>query len=134
MAYLIEQPGITRLINVIQPADLITMGSSPVLIYDKVNNLIPFFIVMNLTTGTVPYDFGVTDFFQFQDVNTNKIFDSTTVLQVIQNDEFVAGYARQFKTNSFGIPPFSLYLSTVSGLDATQGDGILTVYTYCINI
>ena len=134
MGYLIEPPGISRIVTIIQPSDLITMGSTPIPIYQKSDKLLPFYIVMNLTTGTVPYDFGALDFFVFTGAG-GQFFDSVYTLQTIQNDEFVVGYARpDFKTQTAGIPPFDLNLTTVTGNDATQGDGVLTVYTYCISI
>jgi len=133
MGYLIEPPGITKIVTVIQPSDLITMGSTPVPIYLKSDNLLPFYIVLHLTTGTTPYDFNNPDHFVFTS-GVGLFFESTYVLQTIQNDEFVVGYARQFKTLSAGSPPFDLYLTTINGANATQGDGILTVYTYFISI
>ena len=134
MGYLIEPPGITKIVTVIQPSDLVTMGSTPVSIYSKSDKLIPFYIVMNLTTGTTPYDFGAADFFQFNG-SGGIFFESTYTLQTIQNDEFVVGYARsEFKILTAGSPPFGLELTTITGNDATQGDGILTIYTYCITI
>jgi hypothetical protein len=134
MGYLIEPPGITKIVTVIQPSDLIAMGSTPVSIYSKSDKLLPFYIVLNLTSGTVSYDFGVGDFFVFTGAG-GLFFDSVYTLQTIQNDEFVVGYARsEFKILTAGIPPFDLNLTTITGNDATQGDGVLTVYTYCISI
>jgi hypothetical protein len=135
MGYLIEPGGISRIVTVIQPSDLINMGSTPIPIYQKSDKLLPFYIVLNLTTGTVPYNFGVGDFFVFTGSGSGAFFDSFYTLQVIQNDEFVVGYARsEFKIQTAGIPPFDLNLTTITGNDATQGDGVLTVYTYCIKI
>jgi hypothetical protein len=132
--YLTDPGNITKFVNVIQPLNLITMGSSPIVIYDKSYNLLPFYIVMNLTTGTIPYNFGLGDFFIFRGAG-GDFFDSTYTLQTIQNDQYVVGYARQgFKNFSAGNPPFDLNLTTITGNDATQGDGILTVYTYCIKL
>jgi hypothetical protein len=132
--YLIDSPSITKIVTVVQPLDLITMGSAPINIYSKSNNLLPFYIVMNLTTGSIPYDFGALDYFVFIGAG-GDFFDSVYTLQTIQNDQFVVGYARLlFKTQSAGLPPFDLNLTTVTGNDATQGDGVLTIYTYCISI
>lgn len=134
MGYLLEPGGITKLVKVIQPFDLITMGSTPVPIYLKSDNLLPFYIVLHLTTGTTPYDFNGPDHFIFSSA-VGPFFTSTYPLQTIQDDEFHVGYARpEFKTNTAGSPPFDLFLTTINGQDATQGDGVLTVYTYCIKI
>ena len=134
MGYLIEPPGITKIVTVIQPSDLITMGTVAVPIYQKSDNLLPFYIVLNLTRGSVLYDFGVGDFFVFTGA-AGLFFDSTYTLQTIQDDEFHVGYARpEFKLLTAGVPPFDLNLTTITGNDATQGDGVLTVYTYCIKI
>jgi hypothetical protein len=134
MGYLIEPGGITKLVTVIQAADLITMGSAPVPIYLKSNNLLPFYIVMNLTTGTTSYDFSGPDHFVFNGAG-GLFFESNYTLQTIQDDEFHVGYARpEFKILTAGSPPFDLNLTTITGNNATQGDGVLTVYTYCIKI
>jgi hypothetical protein len=125
--------GTTKIVKTFSPQELQTMGSSPLSIYDK-ENLIPFFIVMNLTTGTTPYDFGVGDYFQFNG-SGGIFFESVYPLQTIQNDEFVVGYSRsEFKINTLGTPPFGLFLTTINGNDATQGDGVLTVYCYCLSL
>lgn len=133
MGYLIEPSGIVKLTNIFQPAELQTMGSSALSIYTK-ENLIPFFIVLNLTTGTTPYDFNGPDHITFFG-SGGILFTSTYTLQTIQNDDYVVGYARsEFKINTLGIPAFDLTLSTINGNDATQGDGVLTVLTYCVRL
>lgn len=135
MGYLIEQSQIVKVVSTFQPAQIITMGTSPLDVISKSDFLIPFYIVMKLTTGTTPYDFGAADHFAFFG-NSGLFFDATGyTLQTIQNDEYHVGYARTgFKLNTIGVPPFNLTLSTVTGLDATQGDGDLTINTYCVKL
>lgn len=134
MGYLLEPSGIVKLTNVFQPAELQTMGSNPLTIYSK-KKLIPFYIVLNLTTGTIPYNFSGPDHITFFGLG-GQFFDSTYTLQTIQNDEYVVGYARsEFKIGTLGTnPSFDLTLSTINGNDATQGDGVLTVLTYCVRL
>jgi len=134
MGYLLEPSGIVKLTNTFQPAELQTMGSNALTIYAK-EKIIPFYIVLNLTTGTIPYNFNGPDHITFFGAG-GMFFDSTYTLQTIQNDEYVVGYARSgFKILTLGTNPlFDLTLSTINGADATQGDGVLTVLTYCVRL
>lgn len=136
MGYLIEQSQIVKVVSTFQPAQIITMGSSPLDVISRSDFLIPFYIVMKLTTGTTPYNFGAADHFAFYG-NSGIFFDASPgyTLQTIQNDEYHVGYARTgFKLNTIGVQPFNLTLSTVTGLNATQGDGVLTINTYCVKL
>ncbi len=137
MGYLINGSQLIRIEKSFQPAQLQSIGSNPLSIFTK-QRYLPLYIALRLTTGTTPYDFGIGDIFCFvSDLSNSAIFLSNSYpLQTIQNDETVIctpNEANAFKISKLGdivSMPYTLQLTTITGLDATQGDGILNVIFY----
>jgi len=133
-AYII-QPNFGKVIkSIVQPSDLITIGSNPVNLLPKTSDFLVTQIWLNLTAGTTPYDFGPGALFGFQGNGGNFVCNSAAyTLQVIQIDELNVSYLNNsdgFKIGSFAPGNQSLNLTTADGTDATQGDGVLTAWLF----
>lgn len=131
-ATLITPGALVQIKKVFQPSELQTIGSAPLSIFDR-GRFVPLYISMVLSTGTTPYDFGLGNDFVFVSDAGGPIFDSAAYpLETIQNDQTVIctpNAANDFKINRLGdiSSGYSLLLTTTTGVDATQGDGILSL-------
>lgn len=133
-AYLVL-PNVGRIIkSVFQPAELQTIGSAPLALLPKNNNFFACQIWMNLTVGSVLYDFAVGAEFEIRGNNNIAVcFSNNYPLQAIQLDEYNMAYLNQadgFKIGRFNLGNQDLILTTADGTDATQGDGVLTVWVF----
>lgn len=131
-ATLITPGALVQIKKVYQPAELQTIGSAPLNVFDK-GRFLPLYISLVLSSGTTPYNFGLgNDFVFVSDVGGQIFFSNFYPLETIQNDETVIctpNQANGFKISSLGdiSSTYSLQLTTTTGVDATQGDGILTL-------
>lgn len=131
----IKNPGVGSLLTItIQPDELKTIGSAGVQLLQRGSKFVAVQIWMNLTVGTVLYDFPAGAFFTITGNEGNSVVLSAAYeLQIIQTDELnVASLNNSdgFKIGRFTKGDQSLTLTTVTGEDATVGDGVLTVWIF----
>ena len=132
----IKNPGVGSILTItIQPDELKTIGSAAVqLLPREGSKFVAVQIWMNLTVGTVMYDFPAGAFFTIAGNGGNSVvLSSAYELQVIQTDELNVAYLNNsdgFKIDRFTKADQDLTLTTVTGDDATVGDGVLTVWIF----
>lgn len=131
----IKNPGIGSLLTItIQPDELRQIGSTGVQLLQRGSKFVAVQIWMNLTVGTVLYDFPAGAFFTIVGNGGNSVVLSAAYeLQVIQTDELnVASLNNSdgFKVGRFIKADQDLTLTTVTGDDATVGDGVLTIWIF----
>lgn len=131
-ATLITPGALVQIKKVFQPSELQTIGSAPLSVFDK-QRFLPLYISMVLSSGTTLYDFGLgNDFVFISDAGGSVFFSNFYTLETIQNDETVIctpNVSNGFKISSLGdiSSGYSLLLTTTTGLDATQGNGVLSL-------
>jgi hypothetical protein len=119
---------------VVLPPDIYGCGTNPLTVVKDINSY-PLYMAIELSAGTIAYDFGSGAIFTFQNsVTGNEIFPAAGyTLQVIQGFGICINIPigiQGFKRNGVFSLPYSLNLTTQDGTDATQGDGILTITYY----
>jgi hypothetical protein len=119
---------------IIQPFDILVCGSFPVAVIKDLNSY-PLYMAIELSAGTVNYDFNVGAIFTFQNsVSGNDIFPAAGYpFQVIQGFQICINIPlgiQGFKRGGVTSLPYDLILTTQNGTDATQGDGILNITYY----
>ena len=133
MGYLIES-NIEVKKAVILPADIYGCGTNPSTVIKDINSY-PLYMAIELSAGTIAYDFGAGAIFTFQSsVSGNDIFVAAGYnLQVIQGFGICINIPlgiQGFKRGGVSSLPYSLNLTTLDSTDATQGDGILNITYY----
>lgn len=134
MGYLIESNYIEVKKAVILPADILGCGTNPLTVIKDINSY-PLYMAIELSAGTVNYNFGAGAIFTFQSsVSGNDIFVAAGYnLQVIQGFGICINIPlgiQGFKRGGVTSLPYSLNLTTLDSTDATQGDGILNITYY----
>jgi hypothetical protein len=134
MGYLIESNLLEVKKAVVLPPDIYGCGTNPFTVIKDINSY-PLYMAIELSAGTIAYDFGVGAIFTFQSsVSGNEIFPSAGyTLQVIQGFGICINIPigiQGFKRGGVDALPYSLNLTTQDGTDATQGDGILNITYY----
>jgi hypothetical protein len=135
MGYLIESAAIEKLTTVLNPADLQTMGSNPILVFRNVNSF-PLYMVVDCSAGSVLYDFNAGGYFEFYNTLSGlPLFKSATYpLQVIQGfgPSICSPWSTSdgFKRGTIIQLPWDMVLTSNNSTDATQGDGILNITYY----
>lgn len=134
MGYLIESNYIEVKKAVILPADILGCGSTPITVIANLNSY-PLYMAIELSSGTVNYNFGAGAIFTFQSsVSGNEIFPAAGYpFQVIQGFGICINYPigiQGFKRGGVSSLPYDLILTTQDATDATLGDGILNITYY----